>query len=534
MPSEFEHGRPAGVVYTPDKVAKEVVRIGMQAVSSGQLCVLEPSAGDGAFLRAVLEKDVTEEQLTAVDVDKEATKALENLYSGTKVVTADFIEFALRRNAGRFNLIVGNPPFIKRDSYGSTFKESVRRLAKFSDFPASEMKNAWAAFVVGCTKLLRVGGALALVLPYELITVKYGRAVQLFLVQNGFSLEIFVPDKKAFPEIEQDAVILLARRTGTAPGGNTVHVRRVDECSDLTVMRSSAVDLMHERNAAIDWKSILLDSETITLLHKLRKNLSTIVEFCESSPGIVTAANEYFILNDSELKQRGLTRWSRKILKKGSYLPKSPVFGEEDITRISKNEPSNLVDFFVNEQLEMSNAAIQYISECEKNGIHERYKCQRRKPWYRIPIVEPGDGFFFKRSHIVPRLCINDARVLVTDTAYRIRMKDDYSVRGLCFSFYNSLTLLFAEIDGRFYGGGVLELTPEEFRGLPISMFMPTEVEFDNFVGKMCNVSGSDIGTVGYCDSQMRCVLGISEEQMARVRTALKCLRSHRVGRAVE
>ena len=62
----------------------------------------------------------------------------------------------------------------------------------------------------------------------------------------------------------------------------------------------------------------------------------------------------------------------------------------------------------------------------------------------------------------------------MTDTAYHIRMQDKWNVKDLCFSFYNSLTLLFAEIEGRFYGGGVLELTPEEFRGLPLAMLKPS------------------------------------------------------------
>ena len=163
-----------------------------------------------------------------------------------------------------------------------------------------------------------------------------------------------------------------------------------------------------------------------------------------------------------------------------------------------------------------------------------RYKCQRRKPWYRIPIVEAGDGLFFKRAHIVPRLCVNEARVLATDTAYQIRMKDEFSIRGLCFSFYNSVTLLFAEIEGRFYGGGVLELTPEEFRGLPLTMLRPSVVEFGDFVEQLFASTDEPLATVGYCDGQVRRVLGISEEQMAGVRNALKCLRVHRMRHAAE
>ena len=185
--------------------------------------------------------------------------------------------------------------------------------------------------------------ALALVLPYELITVKYGRAVQLFLVQDGFSVEIFVPDKKAFPQLEQDAVILLAQREGMT--GGKIQVNRVDRCSNLSVTRSATVDVLHGNGAAIDMKSVLLDCETINLLHKLRKEMPTIVGYCGSAAGIVTAANEYFILKDSEVEQRGLTPWARRILKKGSYLPKSPVFGEDDLVRISRTQPCNIDRF---------------------------------------------------------------------------------------------------------------------------------------------------------------------------------------------
>ena len=109
-----------------------------------------------------------------------------------------------------------------------------------------------------------------------------------------------------------------------------------------------------------------------------------------------------------------------------------------------------------------------FLLSGEQQGLPLRYKCSRRKIWYEVPLMKQTEGFFFKRSHHFPRLCINRASVLVTDTAYRVTMKDKHTIEGLCYSFYNSLTLLFAEIDGRFYGGGVLELTPSEFKGLPI------------------------------------------------------------------
>ena len=528
--NEIQHKRLNGVVYTPDKVAQEVTRIGLQSVSFEVARVLEPSAGDGVFLRALFENGVFEDRITAVDVDGEATRALEDVYDEATIVEADFIEYALWPDIGKFDLIVGNPPFIKRVAYGTTFKDNLWELAAVTGFPASELKNAWAAFVVAAAHVLTDDGVLALVLPYELINVKYGRSVQLFLFQNGFSVEIFVPDKKAFPKLEQDAVVLLAQRNEKKEGKIQVH--RVDSCDKLNARRSAAVDVLHENEAAIDVKSVLLDSETIELLHKLRKDMPSIVDYCGSAPGIVTAANDFFILTDSEVADRELSPWARRILKKGSYLTKSPIFGKDDLDRIAKTKPCNLIDFFSMGSPELSKAAIQYITECKEERLHERYKCQQRKPWYRIPIVEAGDGLFFKRAHILPRLCVNEAGVLVTDTAYQIRMKDDFRIRDLCFSFYNSVSLLFAEIKGRFYGGGVLELTPEEFRGLPLTLLNPSEEEFEEFVKQISAPTGQSLAALGYGDNQVRMVLGISERQMNGIRNALKSLREHRLRHA--
>jgi adenine-specific DNA-methyltransferase len=43
------------------------------------------------------------------------------------------------------------------------------------------------------------------------------------------------------------------------------------------------------------------------------------------------------------------------------------------------------------------------------------------------------------------------------------------------------LTLLFAEIEGRYYGGGVLELTPSEFKKIPLPYNSISEIEFKQF-----------------------------------------------------
>ena len=345
-------------------------------------------------------------------------------------------------------------------------------------------------------------------------------------MKGGFELDIFAPDSKAFSSIEQDAVVLIGRRSDGRPGA--VRVLRVREVRNLEPSASAMVDLLEGGSAAIDVKSILLDAETTELLRRIRGEWNRVSDYCASAAGIVTAANGDFILRDEEAERLGLRPWVRRILQKGSHLAPGPVFSTEDVERLSRTVPCNLVDFCAEGSPPLTAEALSFIADCEARGIHERYKCQRRTPWYNIPIVPAGDGLFFKRANLYPRLCVNEASTLATDAAYQVRMKDGYSIRDLCFSFYNTITLLFAEVDGRSYFSGVLELTPTEFRGLPLHLMTPAEEEFSAFEGAF-SPAGQDVERICAAADRRLCEeLGILDTEMRRVRKALRDLRRHR------
>ena len=62
---------------------------------------------------------------------------------------------------------------------------------------------------------------------------------------------------------------------------------------------------------------------------------------------------------------------------------------------------------------------------------------------------------------------MNKLRAFTTDTAYRIKIKAG-TANQLVYVFVNPLTALSAELEGRHYGGGVLELVPSEIERLLI------------------------------------------------------------------
>jgi adenine-specific DNA-methyltransferase len=93
--------------------------------------------------------------------------------------------------------------------------------------------------------------------------------------------------------------------------------------------------------------------------------------------------------------------------------------------------------------------------------------------------VAPGSWIFRQSAqhltggaHHYHRLLLNSANVYTTDTIYRGDMRARFAGRDadLVAAFQNTMTLLSSEVEGRTYGGGVLELVPSEVARLSVPL----------------------------------------------------------------
>ena len=92
------------------------------------------------------------------------------------------------------------------------------------------------------------------------------------------------------------------------------------------------------------------------------------------------------------------------------------------------------------------------IAQGEQAGVHERYKCRIRSPWWSLPasqVASPPHLFLTYMASEVPRLVINDAQALSTNTVHGVRLHNGTNPTDLVVAFYSSLTLLSAELVGR-------------------------------------------------------------------------------------
>ncbi|WP_323009765.1 Eco57I restriction-modification methylase domain-containing protein [Paracoccus sp. (in: a-proteobacteria)] len=517
--------RGNGVVYTPAAVTEVVVAQALTKLDITTIVhALEPSCGDGSFVRTLSEARSL--NIYALDKDEEAIARCQAEFDNAHVYCGDFFGDMPEAWPDLFDLIIGNPPYVSWHRCDTDARSRLDRIGEKYGFDNQHLRNAWAGFIVKATMLLTQNGVLAFVIPYEFLTVTYGKRLREWMEGHFATLDIYIPNEKAFKSIDQDAVTVIAKK-GDGPCITILH--RVASLDVPEVQSSCRLSSGNIKSSPLEMKGFLLDSEAISLIHKIDSACGRVSDICDNAAGTVTAANDYFILSQADLETHKLTRWARPIIKKSSFLGDSVSFSAAHFNEIeSSGKACYLLDFSKLRADKLPKAVQRYIELGEEQGIDKRYKCMHRQEWFKVPVVQDNEGFFFKRSHRVPRFCVNEFGVLATDSAYHIRMKPGASIQSFCASFYNSLTLLFAEIEGRFYGGGVLEVTPNEFRRLPLPLSEFSSSDFADFEERFTLIDGAH-RAVQFSNERLMARFGLSAADMSTIERARQTLQQHRL-----
>jgi adenine-specific DNA-methyltransferase len=474
-----------GSYYTPKILTDFLVAYISNKLKRTELTILEPSAGDGVFIQSIYENKGFSSKIKKIVAVEREKKEIEKVRHITKkntlfAVHSDFLEFQIKNN-DKFDLVVGNPPYIKKnllEQHQIDLSENIHKL--FPGLSENKLKNIWTAFLVRSISFVNDKGILAFVLPSELLQVKFAAELRTLILKEFERVEIFTFNELLFKDCKgQDTLILIGERKSNEKG---VFYCNIDKLNDLKENRFTLSQNINIRESK--WTHHHLTTEEIELLEKVKIKLQTANYYCKSRAGIVTAANNYFIIDAKTVNEYSLNKYVKEIVQKGSFVNGSVLLTRADFEQlINESKPTFLISFDKETKFKKNEKINKYLDIGLDLKINERYKTSIRKKWYEVPnIGETPQAFFFKRCNEYPKLIKNSANVLATDSAYLIEMNENFDIDNLIFSFYNSLTLSFAELNGRYYGGGVLELTPNEFKNLPVPYSKIEANEFKSFV----------------------------------------------------
>jgi adenine-specific DNA-methyltransferase len=520
--------KKTGSYYTPDYLADFISKRVLSYFNKrSRISILEPSVGDGAFIEAL--KNVGNNnlsiKLTALEINPdELIKASKKWNKrNSKFECIDFLKF---QPENLFSAIIGNPPYIKKNRLTNEQIEISKIIHKKNNLLGKATKNIWTTFLVKSIFHLSKNGILAFILPSELLQVKFAEEIREFLKRKFERIEIFTFNDLMFECKGQDTIILFAYKQAIEKGEFFTNIKSKEELGNKSFVLKQNNLLIESK---IKWTHHFLSSDELTFLYNFKKQLKTTNFYSKSSPGIVTAANKFFIINKETEKKYKLSKYTQPIIQKGLYVNGSVVFSENDFKSLeSANYPTKLLQLNNNEKI--SPNLRKYLLIGENLGIPNRYKCKHRNNWYVIPnIALKPKAFFFKRSHLFPKLLKNNSDAFVTDSAYKIQMNSGYDLSSFIYSFYNTLTLIFSEIEGRYYGGGVLELTPSEFKKLPIPYTNISDNQFVNFTSDFENKENIEQILSQNDVKILNPILGINNNELDKLKTIRKKLIQKRI-----
>lgn len=502
-----------------------------------ELNILEPSCGSGNFIKSILAK-IDELPFSQIDIslveidDEELKKTVDLVRSFNKKVVnlnaynCDFLDYH-KKNEDKYTLIVGNPPYIKKSLLSEPQIKSCIEIFSEAGLPTKHIKNIWPAFLLSSILNLEENGILCLVLPSELLQVKYSKQLREYILSNFEKIEIFAFNELVFEAVAQDIIILIGAKKVQNDKDKGIYFYQVEKLEDLNNQHFVQKSTNVHRKTLNKWTNYILEDQDLSFIDNLSASLKRLEFYCDKvNVGIVTAANSYFIVNNQIIKENNLQKYAKPILANSINLKKTLLFTNEDYNLLkSTNRKVNFIKFPNLEKGLLDKESTDYINYGESIETNAKYKCKLRENWYYIPSVWVSEGFFMRRSSHFPVIFVNNMSVNVTDCFYRINMKSGFNIRNLSFSFLNTLTLVLAELEGRYYGGGVLELTPKEFASLYIPYYEGLSDREFNRLEEMLRDKEPINKILSYTDKiLLKKVLNLEDTDISRLRTIYETL----------
>ena len=262
-----------------------------------------------------------------------------------------------------------------------------------------------------------------------------------------------------------DPVIFYEIETASERGRTQEH--RIDPISQRSLLKSGIVDASPKPKYTGDkWGGKYLRAPDIywTILEKGQGKLVRLGDVVEVRRGFTTGANEFFYLDDEDIRQWEIEEEFLKPVIKSPRECKSILIDSSQL---------KFKLFMCNKDREdlKDTAALEYIEYGESRGFNQRPSCSGRARWWSSS-VESGNSILVKEANDTSAAFYNPDKYLVDCRLYYASLSDDI------FLFLNSaLGAMFFELYNRAgLGEGARSMMVSDYEQVPVL----TEVSINN------------------------------------------------------
>ena len=422
---------------------------------------------------------------------------------------------------GLFDAAIGNPPYIdQRRLYPDKehFRHHLKQLGPDGsnlyydgDKRFSKRCDAYIYFITHATQFLNDDGRLGYIVPTKWMMTGYGEAFQEFLHDYYKIRAVVAFGARAFEDAFVDGALLMIERCDDEEDRrknvvNFIRVKEEMEANDIVDTVEYEIDLDGSREMMIlnrdSYRTVAVRQEYLMEREssKLGHFLSAPQEFIEllenpyttslenllsdSSRGVTTGDNDFFLIQREEAESRGIDsrfltpviRWIKQmepqtkltkdstdvfLLDVNEYVEEVKLSGDLQQSDLEERVKTRLRD-------DGYTALWDYIREGEAQEVNEKSTCASRDVWFNVGELERADilhpkGFKYRL------FCLRNAdNIAANNRLYRLHPAQGIDTKVLLGVLNSTVYQAAVETLGRSEGRGMLELSKGDLVGLPV------------------------------------------------------------------
>ena len=433
-----------GIFYTPEHIAMLLVA---QVITRQDISILDPACGNGILLTQALR---VSKQLPSkhkpylVGCDRFKQK---NLDQRIKFIHSDFFKV---KTDQQFDLILTNPPYVQSARIDSKIRN--RYYKKYAQpLDLSSNVDLWVYFLIKSIFHLKKGGAIAAVLPWSFLEAEYAQKIRKWFAERFGKIEVLVLQGAHFKDTVKRVLLVWLREYGVK--AKSIRIGYTDKFHGELDFNDLPMKIWESENALVGLNPEI--NNMLAILH--RSGFRPLEEYADVSIGVVTGANEYFILPKQTAKDKGFSE--KSVLR--------ILTSVEELERVisSKEMDKVLLQF-----ARMNKRKKNYVRHGEELGLDKRVHCARRQKhigsWYVINPDPLPDAFFTYRVSSIPYLFKNPDSYQCTNSLHKVIFKgvSENEQKWIVLSVLSLFGQLLLESKGRHYGNGIIKIEPNALK----------------------------------------------------------------------
>ena len=381
-----------GQIFTPKYIAEFMVKNLFKILKDynkdmEQLKVLEPSVGQGVFLKYLLQNNFPD--ITAYELDKDLKDQLVNNYPHVKFRFENVLGSDLNE---KFDVIIGNPPYLGQNYNAEIFQDYSKKFPICDKYFVGNMDLFYYFIHLGILKL-NPGGFLSFITTDYWITKSKKTGIKLLkphIIDECFLIQyINLSQFKLFKgaEGQHNCIFVLQRKTEQEKLQNNdkpikiiqVHRRKDENQTDESYNKKIFMELInhYDSNEILRFDSALTNNDlkregswNLIYFKEVKNLVDKIEKFCTDN-GEICLLKDYFIIRN------GL------------------IFIKDDIFILKENFNLKIEE---NDLYIKVNNKFQKINDNERERLKKVYKSKSIKPYGFLKNDHLGYAIYFNKN----------------------------------------------------------------------------------------------------------------------------------------